>query len=295
MNRKTILSLAIFASLSIATTRTYCADPAADAAVANRAQQIALRQARSVHLFYAPLAKDADAARVSINVTEVQTNSYYMMLGWDNGYCGLQDIHGQRAFIFSVWEPGDPFDFSAKEKDVPEEQRAKVLYAAPNVIITRFQHEGTGAKTIAGLNWEAGERITVKVEAKRDGEDRIAYSCYLRLVPSAEWLHFATISTLANDFRGALISNIYSFIEDFWRNGQSATVSRRAEYSQIATRSAETGLWMNAYAARFSADTTDSRAIDAGLAGDNAFFLATGGKTINDHAAVGDIIYLKNR
>ena len=295
MSRKTILSLAILASLTIVATRAYCADPAADAAAAKRAEQIAKRQARSVHLFYAPLAKDADAARVTVNVTEVQTNSYYMMLGWDNGYCGLQDIYGQRAFIFSVWEPGDPFDFAAKEKDVPEELRAKILYAAPNVSTTRFEHEGTGAKAISGINWTQGECLTVKVEAKRDGKDRIAYSCYLRLLPSAEWLHFATISTLANDFRGALISNIHSFVEDFWRNGYSATVSRRAEYSQIATRSAETGEWVKAYAARFSADSTDSRAIDAGVTDNDAFFLATGGKTINDHAAVGDIIYLKNK
>ncbi|MBQ6457593.1 MAG: DUF3472 domain-containing protein [Kiritimatiellae bacterium] len=284
--RKPAVAILAFAAAAL------CAVHAADKPKAEPPER---SQARSVHLMYAPLARDADAAMVSTVVTEVQTNSYYMILGWDNGYCGLQDIDGIRAFIFSVWEPGNPFDFTAKEKDVPEGERARVLFAAQNVTVERFQHEGTGAKTIAGLDWKQGERVTVKVEAKRDGDDRIAFSCFIRRGASAEWLHFATISTLCKPFGNALISNIYSFIEDFWRNGHSQTLSRRAEFFNVVTRSAATGEWKKAFAARFTADGSANTNIDAGAVRDSAFFLATGGATKNDNAPLYSIIYLKNR
>ncbi len=252
------------------------------------------RQARSVHLNYAPLAPDADAVTVTARVLEVQTNSYFMLVGWDNGYCGLQDLHGDRVFIFSVWEIGDPHDFTAREADVPEEERAKVIYAAEKVVVKRFEHEGTGAKTMAGLPWRTNDVVTAKIEAKEAGEKHREYACYIKMNGS-EWFHFATISTPCKDKSAPLIKNVYSFIEDFWRNGTSQKLVRRAEFGNVATRSAKTGQWGPACAAMFTADGSENTNIDGGVAPSGNFFLQTGGETKNEHAKPFEVIYLPEK
>lgn len=67
------------------------------------AEEVAKRQARSVHLVYDTNGNGATAAMGTVKVTETQTNSYYSVLGWDCGYCGIQDstAHG-KILIFSV-------------------------------------------------------------------------------------------------------------------------------------------------------------------------------------------------
>ena len=49
----------------------------------------AQRQARSVHLRWGGIVKDATDVVGYVNVTESQTNSYYMVIGFDGGYMGI--------------------------------------------------------------------------------------------------------------------------------------------------------------------------------------------------------------
>ena len=252
--------------------------------------------ARSVHLRYGPQAQNPVCAEATVTVTETQTNSYFMVLGWDAGYCGLQDLgrHG-KIFIFSVWEPGDPFDMQARESDVPLEERAKVLFAAPNVEVYRFDREGTGAKTMANIDWKVGEPVSVRVEYEPDGEDRAIYGCWVK-TKGGDWTPVAAISTICAKPSDRGVCNIHSFIEDFWRNGWSATVSRRAEFRDIRSRSAgEDAEWVYAYAAMFTADRTPTENIDAGCTGDGAFFLKTGGSTTNEHVKLERVVKLGGR
>ena len=258
--------------------------------------ELAKRQARSVHLQYGRIEHGADAIQGTTRVTETQTNTYYCILSWNTGYCGIQDKGADgKILIFSLWEPSDPFDFSARPEDVKEDFRAKVLYAAPRVDVARFGGEGTGARTMTKIDWEVGEPVTVKIESSPDSvhPDRAVYTCYWKEPKTGAFLKLASISTLHKLKPGeGGINGLYSFVEDFWRNYYSATISRRAEFFDIAYLPHGGSDWVPVTSARFTADRTPSAAIDAGRTAKGAFFLQTGGATTNSHAKLYEAINL---
>lgn len=252
--------------------------------VASTPEETAKRQARSVHLRYRGLPSEMSAVAVTLVPREVHPGTYFAAIGWNRGYCGLQELrNGKRKVIFSVWDPGNPFDFQAKPESVKEEHRAKVLYAAPGVEVSRFGGEGTGAKTMADFAWIAGEGVRFKVTCSPDGTDRMAYTCFVADPFSEDgWRRLATISTLG---RGWIANGeVYSFVEDFMRNYDSAKRVRRAEYLNVEACAAGGDSWVKAADAQFTADATPSLNIDAGRVcggGRNSFFLVTGGGTVN--------------
>lgn len=241
------------------------------------------KQARSVHLFYGPQAKLPESAMVTLKVKETFENSFFMAIGWESGYFGLQDWHDYNIFIFSIWEPGNPHDYEAKEGDVKEENRARIVYAAENVLTERFEHEGTGAKAYGDIAWKVGEPISFRVDAEPDGDDRMIFTGYVKMRDEKDWYKLASISTICKDPEVRGVCNVYSFVEDFWRNGESAKASRTAEFSDIKTREKGSDKWVKANMARFTADATRTNNIDAGPTGDGAAFLKTGGATTNEH------------
>jgi len=244
--------------------------------------ELAKRQARSVHLTYEPVVRNALAAMATGVVTETQTNSYFMILGWDCGYCGVQDsTRYGRIFIFSVWDPGDPFDFKADPTKVKEDVRAQVVFADKGVDVARFGGEGTGIRTITDIGWNVGEPVSVRIEASASGTNRTAYACFVRKGAAGVWRKIASVSTLRHKGRAHGLNGVHSFIEDFWRNGVSATRARRAEYYDIGTKGADGAGWTYATRAYFTGDATESAAVDAGRLGERRFFLQTGGATTN--------------
>lgn len=252
-------------------------------------EELAKRQARSVHLRFEPTVPNAAAVRGTVTVTETQTNTYYCIYGWDCGYCGIQDLgkdsagNDRRILIFSVWDPIDHEAVAAMSEEEKANLSAKVLYARDGVEVSRFGGEGTGAKTMTQIGWKVGEPVTVVVTAEPDGADRTAYTCWYKDGKKGKRTKLASISTLANAARARGINGIYCFIEDFWRNYYSATLSRRAVFSNYATRAAGSKEWVKATRADFTGDGTPSNAVDAGSEGPYAFFLKTGGTTTNEH------------
>ena len=157
------------------------------------------RAARSVHLLYAPLAEKPVEVRGTVTVRESAPGSYFMGIGFATGYCGLQEApDGSHLFIFSVWDPGNPMDLRAREDLVPEDRRAKNLYNNPVVTVRRFGGEGTGLQALAGFNWEIGRPVELHITAEPDGEDRTAFTCWIRKSDKGEpedWEKVATFST----------------------------------------------------------------------------------------------------
>lgn len=252
-------------------------------------EELAKRQARSVHLKYAPTVPSAESVRGTVRVVETQTNTYYCILGWHNGYCGIQDLGARgRILIFSVWDPVDHEDGQKRTEAEKEELMAKILYARRDVDAARFGGEGTGARTMTQIGWKVGEPVTVRIDAAPDGTNRTAFTCYVKYPKTAEWEKIATISSRLREGRVLGINGIYSFVEDFWRNYHSATLSRRAEYFDIMSRAAGSAEWVRATSARFTADGTPSNAIDAGVSENGSFFLQTGGATTNAHVRLRD-------
>ena len=239
------------------------------------------RQARSVHLYYMPQVRSPESAMATVKVVETQTNSYFMALGWACGYSGLQDLGDRRVFIFSVWEPGDFLDLKARAEDVREDVRAKALFVAEGVKAERFGGEGTGMKTMVELPWRVGDEVTVRIDSEPEGDERMVFTASIR-VNGGNWWKIASLSTICPVEKERCVHNIHSFVEDFWRNGKSAKLSRSAEYRDVKTRE-KGGDWVVAKGAMFTADTTETDNIDAGPTGDGGCFLKTGGATRNEH------------
>lgn len=238
----------------------------------------AQRQARSVHLHWGGIVKDATDVVGYVNVTESQTNSYYMVIGFDGGYMGIQNVNGTHVGIFSIWDPvGHAFDFKAKPDDVVEGLRAKVLYSDPRVNVSRFGGEGTGAKTMFRYDWKTGSKLRFRITAEPDGNDRIKFTGYIG--EGKDEMKIATISRLSHG-KKPVVKGVYSFVEDFWRNGYSKTLVRRAEFTGFASRVSEKDGYTSATAARFTADGNKLMTIDAGPVKGGGF-LQTGGKTEN--------------
>ena len=259
---------------------------AADAAAPAPAPSGA-RQARSVHLNYAPLAPAATAVEGTVTVVETHPGTYFSIICCDRGYCGVQDLGpAGHVFIFSVWDPGDPMDLSARADQVAEDIRAKIVYCAPGTEASRFGGEGTGAKTLTKFGWKPGEPVSARIEVAPDG-NRAAFTCHVKKGADGEWRKIATISTLGAK---PALGRIYSFVEDFARNYTSATQVRRAEFGGVRTRSSATSDWVPAVRAQFTGDRTPTANVDAGKTASGNFFLQTGGDTRNAHVPLWQVV-----
>ncbi|MBO7482903.1 MAG: DUF3472 domain-containing protein [Kiritimatiellae bacterium] len=252
-------------------------------------QAMTTNRARSVHLQYAPVAERAVALRGSVTVTQTQTNTYFAIINCDRAYCGIQDLGARgRIFIFSVWEPDNGFDLNARQDQVAEDVRAKILYVGTDTKASRFGGEGTGAKTITEIGWKEGETVTAMIEAEPDGADRTAFTCIIRQGENGPVRKIATISTIGR--MTSIGSPFASFVEDFWRRPPSSSLVRRAVFSGFASRSEGSAEWIPVTRAKFSADDLQVMTIDAGKVGPGAYFLQTGGDTKNEHAPLWSII-----
>ncbi len=229
------------------------------------------RAARSVHLVYP--APTAVAFYNEVTVEQSTPGSYFMACGFSHGYFGVQEqSRGHKVVIFSVWDPTKGDD----ARRVPDEQRVEVLYKADDVVVKRFGGEGTGGQSFLQYDWKAGQtyRFLVKAEVV---DKKTAYAAWFWLPETSAWKHLVTFRTRTG---GDSLDGLYSFIEDFRRDTQSATETRRAIFSNGWIRDAR-DKWQPLTKARFTASSATWEAkstIDAGL-DKGGFYLQTGGDT----------------
>ena len=241
------------------------------------AENASPRACRSVHLWYS--GPEAMALYNQVTVEKSAAGTYFMVCGFDRGYFGIQELgSGKKVVLFSVWEPNPGND----PKAVAEDRRVKLISKGQGVRTARFGGEGTGGQSFFDYDWRVGQSYRLLVMAKPDGQ-RTRYAGYFYVPEKAAWQHLATFSTLAN---GELLRGFYSFVEDFRRDGDSATHQRYARFSDGWVKSRD-GRWATLTRARFTADDNPASNIDAGVEG-ASFVLRTGGDTRNDHVKLGD-------
>ncbi len=229
------------------------------------------KAARSVHLGYP--APHAVAFYNEVNVEQSVPGSYFMVCGFNHGYFGVQELSGpdDKVVLFSVWDPGDQND----PKSVPADRRVEVLAQAQDVRIGRFGNEGTGAQCFYKLKWQVGQTYRFLVTAQVE-KPKTAYSAFVWLDETSEWKLLATFRTLTG---GDSLRGLYSFIEDFRRDGRSPKETRKATFGNGWVKT-ERDEWVALTKARFTADATPLNNIDAGVS-NNRFWLATGGEVMN--------------
>ncbi len=239
------------------------------------------RAARSVHLQWP--APDSVLFYLEVTVERSTAGSYFMACGWGGGYFGIQEQgRGKKVAIFSVWDPTVGDDPNA----VNTEDRVEVLHEGEGVRIRRFGGEGTGGQCMRDFAWEIGKTYRFAVRAEVQGQ-KTASAGFLYLPDAKRWLHLVTFRTQS---RGAPLRGLYSFIEDFRRDGASVMDVRRARFGNGWVKTTG-GEWKGLAEARFTASGATWEAkdnIDAGAAGEE-FFLATGGATTRSialHSAV---------
>lgn len=232
------------------------------------------RAARSVHLGY---PGEGDAFVVDMIVRRSSPGSYFMAAGFSRGYFGLQELaDGRRIAIFSVWDPTKGDD----PKAVPPEKRVEVLAHAEDARISRFGGEGTGARCLMPFDWQFDRPYRFLVTAS-SGETTTTFSAYLFQTEHNRWKRLATYRTAT---RSSGLRGLYSFVEDFRRDGRSVGEVRRADFADAWVRGTD-GKWTALDTARFAASNAawESRDnVDAGVA-DGRFHLQTGGDTKTVH------------
>ncbi len=229
------------------------------------------RAARSVHLQWS--AAESEVFYLEAAVEQSTAGSYYMVCGWSGGYFGIQEQRGEKMVaIFSVWDTTKGDNPNA----VRLEERVELLHEGEGVRIKRFGGEGTGGQCLLDFPWAVGETHRFLVRAEAQG-DKTAYSGWLYDPPRRAWRHLVTFRTRAG---GKLLRGLYSFVEDFRRDGRSVEAVRQARFFDGWVKT-KLGEWQPLTSARFTAsraawearDNINAGAVPAG------FFLATGGDT----------------
>lgn len=232
------------------------------------------RAARSVHLGYP--APDAAIFTVEMTVLESTPGSYFMAAGWNTGYFGVQELADRRkVVIFSVWDPTEGDDPRA----VDAEDRVECLHAAEGTRIKRFGGEGTGGQCMEDLDWKIGAPLRFAVVARIDGE-KTAYEGHVQAGIGQPWRHLVTFRTHTG---GTPLRGLYSFVEDFRRDGRSVHEVRRARFRDAWVEDLQ-GVWQPLPRARFTASGAEWEAkesIAAAVEG-RTFELATGGDVRTD-------------
>ena len=154
----------------------------------------------------------------------------------------------------------------------------ETLFKADDVVTKRFGNEGTGGQSFFEFDWKTGEacRFLVTATATAEGA-KTAYAGHFWLPEKKQWKHLVTFRTRTG---GEPLRGLYSFVEDFRRDGKSAGQARRATFGNGWVRDLK-GNWHALTKARFTASGAEWEAketIDAGLA-DGRFYLQTGGDT----------------
>ncbi len=229
------------------------------------------RAARSVHLGYP--APEAVAFYNELTVEKSVPGSYFMACGFRHGYFGIQELSGGRkVVIFSVWDPTQGDNPNA----VPEDQRVEILYKDEAVEARRFGGEGTGGQSFFKFDWKPGETYRFLVTATAT-PGKTAFAAWFFLPETNQWKHLVNLRTRTG---GEPLKGLYSFIEDFRRDGRSAQEVRRALFGNAWVRE-PAGHWSPLTKARFTASGAEWEAkgtIDAGVVG-SRFYLQTGGDT----------------
>lgn len=242
-------------------------------------ERLAGKACRSVHLGY-PSPEVVEFGNELV-VEQSDRGTYFCACGFSKGYYGLQELgNGKKLLIFSVWDPGQQDD----PKLVDQDRRVKLIARDPEVRTGRFGNEGTGGQSFLDFDWKNGEAYQFRVRAKRDGE-RTEYAAAFRPRGVEAWRELISFSTLAN---GELLKGLYSFVEDFRRDGDSLTHERRARFGPGWTVDAS-GQRTEIRTARFTADANPATNINAGFR-QGAYFLATGGQVVNTDARLNETI-----
>ena len=157
-------------------------------------------------------------------------------------------------------------------------RRVEVISHDPAVRVQRFGNEGTGAQSFLDYQWKPGVTYRFLLRAQ-PGDGHATYAAWFFVPEDGQWKQLAVFRRRTDkpELRG-----LYSFVEDFRRDGQSPEERRAAVFANGFCRTPGQQ-WIALTQVTFTADNTPLNNINAAAVG-NGFRLATGGQTMQQSA-----------
>jgi Domain of unknown function (DUF3472)/Domain of unknown function (DUF5077) len=232
------------------------------------------RRGPSVHLPYeVPAGKAIEWFYSEVTVPEGQDpiGSYFMANGFAEGYFGIQ-VNGEkeRRVLFSVWSPFT----TDNPKDIPDDQRVKLLAKGGNVHGGEFGGEGSGGQSYLEYPWKAGTTYGFLNRARPDGKGNTIYTAWFHAPETGKWQLIASFLRPKTDKH---LTGLHSFLENFSdRNGYQG---RGALHGNQWVRDTD-GEWTELTKSGFTGDAIAKsrfRRDYAGGAMKDKFFIRNGG------------------
>jgi hypothetical protein len=201
-----------------------------------------------------------------------------MTNGFSGGYMGIQlNTATERRIIFSVWS-----NFNTNDpKKIPADYAVTLIKKGKNVSTGDFGNEGSGGHSHLVFNWKQGVTYKLLIGAKSAG-DHTTYTAYYFAPENGSWKLIAQWDKTKTD--GKLLSDLYSFVENFGPNGNEFF---KADYGNqwVCTTS---GTWIELTQCSLTTTASQSKhqRYDYGAGVENnKFYMFTGGfKEMNNLA-----------
>lgn len=170
------------------------------------------RRGPSVHLSY-EMPENAKMKwfynEMTIPKDKDPIGSYFMANGFKEGYFGIQvNSQQERRILFSVWSPF-PTD---NPKEIPENQKIKLLKKGENVYTGEFGNEGSGGQSYLVYPWQSGITYQFLTSIEPDGLGNTTYTAYFNDPANPQW---KLIASFLRPQTNTWYTRPHSFLENF--------------------------------------------------------------------------------
>jgi hypothetical protein len=208
------------------------------------------RRGPSVHLSY-PLPKDVNIeyaySEITVAPGDDPIGSYFMANGFGEGYFGIQvNSSSERRVLFSVWSPFQ----TDNPRDIPEDQRVKLLARGPDVKTGEFGNEGSGGQSYLIYPWQPGRTYMFLTQVHPNDDGSSTYTSWFGDKETNAW---RLIASFRRPKTQTYLRGFHSFLENFDPN--TGHQSRRGRHGNIWVMDTQ-GQWHECLDARFSVDAT---------------------------------------
>lgn len=185
-------------------------------------------------------------------------HSYYMVAGFGEGYFGMQyNSDTERRILFSVWSPFNTQD----PRNIPEDQRVRMLRQGKGVHIGEFGNEGSGGQSYLRYPWKAGVTYPFLMRVHPDGKGNTVYTAYFYATDDREW---RLIAEFLRPKTNTWYSHSHSFLENF--SPEQGYLTRSVRFSNQWARTSD-GRWVRPSGAVFTNDGTAQAGVRLDYAG----------------------------
>lgn len=208
------------------------------------------RRGPSVHLNY-QLPEKTDIEwfynEVTVPKGEDVQGSYYMANGFAEGYFGMQvNSATERRVLFSVWSPF----VTDNPREIPENQKIKLLRKGKEVYTGEFGNEGSGGQSYLKYNWKAGETYSFLIQVSPTSDNYTTYTAYFFAPEVGEW---KLIASFKRPQTQTYLKHPHSFLENF--NPEYGNQTRKVLFQNQWVCDSK-GVWTELNTARFTIDNT---------------------------------------